>query len=102
MKKSLYVLFFGLFLLPAITSAHGPSRQKVVKEMEINASPEKVWSVISEYCSISTWHPAIEKCESDGGNTPDTIRILTLVNGELLKEKLLKLFLLALVVKHTE
>lgn len=90
MNKYIVLALFGLSLLPAITSAHGPTRQKVSKEMEINASPEKVWSVISEYCSIQDWHPAIDKCESDGSHEPKTIRTLTLGNGEILIEELLK------------
>ena len=90
MNKKNLILLFGLFLLPAITSAHGPSRQKVEKMVEINAAPEKVWSVISEYCAIKDWHPAIDECESDGGNEAKTIRTLTLGNGEILREELLK------------
>ena len=77
-------------LLPAITSAHGPSRQKVGKEIEINAAPAIVWAIISDFCSIKTWLPPVTACASDGTNNPDVIRTLTLENGELLKEQLLK------------
>lgn len=80
----------GLLLIPALASAHGPSRLKVVKEVEIDASPEKVWAVISEFCSIQDWHPAIAKCESDGSHEKGTSRVLTLENGESFTEELLK------------
>ncbi len=90
MKKTTLVILFGLFLLPAITSAHGPSRQKVVKEMAINAAPEKVWAIIGDFCAIKLWLPPVTECESDGSNNPDIIRTLTLENGEILKEQLLK------------
>ncbi len=90
MKKTVLIVLFGLFLLPAITSAHGPSRQKVVKEIEINAAPEKVWAIISDFCSIKLWLPPVTECESDGTNNPDIIRTLTLENGEKLREQLLK------------
>lgn len=90
MKKTVLVILFGLFLLPAITSAHGPSRQKVVKEIEINAAPGKVWAIISDFCAIKNWLPPVTECASDGTNSPDIIRTLTLENGEILKEKLLK------------
>lgn len=90
MKKFLCVTLLGTLLLPSILSAHGPSRQKVVKEMEINAAPDKVWAIISDYCSIQEWLPGIEKCESNGSHEANTIRVLTLGNGEMLKEKLLK------------
>ncbi len=90
MKKPVLVILLGLFLLPAITSAHGPSRQKVIKEIEINAAPEKVWAIISDFCSIKVWLPPVKECESDGTNNPDIIRTLTLENGEKLREQLLK------------
>jgi hypothetical protein len=47
-----------------------------------------IWSMISEFCSIKDWHPAIADCkESKEGN--DTLRVLTLKdNGGTIKEKL--------------
>jgi hypothetical protein len=83
-------LFTGLVLIPALCFAHGPSRQKVIKEIEIDASPEKVWSLIADYCAIKEWDPAITDCESDNGTQPDSIRTITLENGEKVKEKLIK------------
>lgn len=79
-----------LFLFPLLCFAHGPSRQKVVKEVEINAPPEKVWSLIADYCSIKDWDPQVTACESDHGTQPDSVRVITLENGEKLKEKLVK------------
>ena len=90
MKKTTLCLVFGFLLLPALASAHGPSRQKVVKEIDINASPEKVWAVISDFCAIKNWLPPVTECESNGSHEPNTLRTLTLENGELLKEQLLK------------
>ena len=89
--QNLYKLgLIGLLLIPAIASAHGPSRLKVVKDIQIDASPAEVWDVISEFCSIETWHPAVAKCEkSDGGNEKGTTRTLTLGNGESFTESLL-------------
>ena len=47
-----------------------------------------VWSMISEFCSIKDWHPAIAECkESKEGSA--TYRVLTLKdNGGTIKEKL--------------
>ena len=47
-----------------------------------------IWSMISEFCSIKDWHPAIADCkESKEG--ADTFRVLTLKdNGGTIKEKL--------------
>ena len=90
--RNLYKLgLIGLLVIPAIASAHGPSRLKVNKDIQIDASPAEVWDVISEFCSIEAWHPAIEKCElgGDGGNKKGTTRTLTLGNGESFTESLL-------------
>ena len=79
-----------LFLLPALVVAHGPSRQKVDKQIEINAPVAKVWGIISDFCAIKSWNPAVTACESDKGNEVDSERIVTLENGQKMKEKLIK------------
>ena len=41
-----FALAFALaILLPVAAIAHGPTRQKVIETVEINASPEKVWEL---------------------------------------------------------
>ncbi len=47
-----------------------------------------IWAMISEFCSIKDWHPAVADCkESKEGS--DTFRVLTLKdNGGSIKEKL--------------
>ncbi len=90
MKKTIICLVLGIFLLPALVSAHGPSRQKVSKEIEIAASPDKVWAIISDFCSIKNWLPPVTECASDGSHEANTLRTLTLANGEILTEQLLK------------
>ena len=88
--KLIKYIYISLILVPVLCFAHGPSRQKVVKEIEIDASPEKVWSLIADFCAIREWNPVITDCASDNGNQPDSIRTITLENGEQLKEKLIK------------
>jgi len=78
----------GLFLLPALCLAHGPSRQKVIEKIDINAPPAKVWSLISDYCSISKWNPMVTACTSDKGSAPKSIRTITLKNGAKVQEQL--------------
>jgi hypothetical protein len=80
----------ALLLIPALTLAHGPSRVKVDQQIEINAPVDKVWAIISDFCSIKDWHPDVKACESDNGNQPDSIRIITLENDQKMKEKLVK------------
>lgn len=90
MLKIIKFMVTLLSMLPVLVAAHGPSRQKVVEEIEINAEPQKVWEIIADYCSIKDWNPSITACESDNGSQPESIRIITLENGEQVKEKLVK------------
>lgn len=80
----------ALLLIPALVMAHGPSRRKVVEQVEINAPVDKVWGIISDYCSIKDWNPSVTDCVSDNGNEPDSTRTITLENGEKMQEKLIK------------
>lgn len=88
MRRSLQYAFIVLLLAPSLASAHGPSRQRVDMQIEINASPEQVWAVVQDFCSIKDWHPAVTDCTADGGNEPDSIRTLTMENGEQFTEQL--------------
>lgn len=89
--------FVFLLPLPALfepiaiqkASAHGPTRQKVTKTIEINASPEKVWAVVSNFQDMG-WHPAVEKTEGKGGNAIDATRVLFLKGGGTVDEVLYK------------
>lgn len=63
-----------------MAAAHGPTRQKLEKTVEINAAPDKVWAVVGNFQDMS-WHPAIEKTEGSGGNEKGAKRKLTLKGG---------------------
>ncbi|MBL8565545.1 MAG: SRPBCC family protein [Hyphomicrobiaceae bacterium] len=76
-------------LLPAVAEAHGPSRQKVSKSVEINAPADKVWKIIGNFQDMS-WHPAVEKTEGSGGNDAGAKRKLTLKGGGTIEEALTK------------
>lgn len=85
-----FALAFALaILLPVAAIAHGPTRQKVIETVAINASPEKVWEVISNFQDMS-WHPGIAKLEGNGENTVEATRVLTLQSGGIIAEKLIK------------
>ena len=90
MNRSLFFWTLALLIAPLTSPAHGPSRQMVVKEIQVNAPAAKVWEVIADYCSISAWNPEVPECQADPGNKPDTIRTLKLKNGQAIKEKLVK------------
>jgi len=70
--------------------AHGPSRQKVVEKIEIDAPPAKVWAIVGNFGDLS-WLPGVAKTEGTGGNTLDQAkRKLTLANGGVIEETLTK------------
>ncbi|TSJ62661.1 SRPBCC family protein [Starkeya sp. 3C] len=71
-------------------SAHGPTRQKVSEKIEINAPPEKVWTVLSNF-QDGGWIPVVAKTEGTGGNAPGAKRILTLKNGATVEEEVAKI-----------
>lgn len=75
--------------LPLAASAHGPTRQKVTKSIEIAAPADKVWKVIGNFQDLG-WHPAIEKTEGSGGNEVGAKRKLTLKGGAIIEEALTK------------
>ena len=90
MKKVLTVLLAGALLTPGLAAAHGPSRLKVDKKIEVNAPPAKVWAIIGDFCSIAKWHPAVATAKCDGPNKPGTTRLLHLgkADGPTIKEQL--------------
>ena len=88
--KYLKLCLLNMLLIPAIVVAHGPSRQKVVQEIEINASADKVWKIIENFCSIEDWHPGISKCSTDNGSEIKSVRTIELENGEKINEILFK------------
>jgi hypothetical protein len=79
----------ALLAFPTLAMAHGPSRQKLIESVEINAPAEKVWAKIGNFQDMS-WHPAIEKTEGRGGNEKGATRQLTLKGGGVIEESLEK------------
>ncbi|MGD9658397.1 MAG: SRPBCC family protein, partial [Methylocystis sp.] len=76
-------------MLSGSALAHGPSRQKVVEKIEIDAPAAKVWEIIGNFQDLS-WHPGVAKTEGTGGNAVDAKRKLTLKNGGVIDESLTK------------
>ena len=87
MLKRLALATAMLTLVPALSFAHGPSRQKVTETIEINAPVEKVWAVMGNFQDMS-WHPAVAKLEGKGGNDVNATRKLTLTSGGVIEEQL--------------
>ena len=84
------IILISILLVPSLVLAHGPSRQKVVQEIEINATAESIWKIIEDFCSIQDWHPGIKSCNTDNGTAIKSIRTIELANGEKINEILFK------------
>lgn len=89
MRKALALAFSLLLLHPVAATAHGPTRQKVVETVEINAPADKVWAVIGNFQDMS-WHPAVASTAGEGGNAVAAKRRLTLKGGGVIDEALTK------------
>lgn len=72
--------------LQPLAEAHGPTRQKVVEEIVIEAPPARVWELVGNFGGWSAWHPAIESTEVTDGNAVDSQRTLHLKGGATLVE----------------
>lgn len=82
------LLLSASLLLSPLVFAHGPTPQKVVESVEINAPVDKVWEAIKDFGGIAHWNPALAKSEGTGGNQPGEKRSLSFPNGEQLVEEL--------------
>ncbi len=81
--------FITLLLVSSLVFAHGPSRQKVQIDRDINASPDKVWAIVGDFSALDKWLPPVEKCEIISGKNSEAgaIRELT-VGGTTIQEVL--------------
>ncbi len=88
----LFVLLLAA-MLPFGAAAHGPSPQKVVKEVVIKAEPATVWAVVKDFGGMHKWHPAVAgtKVEDRKDNESEATlphRTLSLKDGGNVVEKL--------------
>lgn len=74
-------------IIPSIALAHGPTRQKVSESVEIDATPEQVWSVLGDFSDMS-WHPRVESVEATDGTNVGSLRTITYTSGETMEEEL--------------
>jgi hypothetical protein len=84
--KALVALALACF--GASVAAHGPTRQKVVEEIAIDAAPQAVWDRIRNFDAIQRWHPAVKSSPATDGNTAGSQRTLTLEGGGTVLEEL--------------
>lgn len=89
MKKIALLIPVALSFFAATASAHGPVRQKLERDVEVNAPAAKVWAVIKNYDDMS-WLPGVKHVTAKGGNAAGATRVLTLKDGGTINEELKK------------
>ena len=82
-------ILFVILLLSTPISGHGPSRQKVSESIEINATSDEVWKIVSDFNNFN-WNKSVEKT-SASSNDVGAERIIFFKSGESIKQKLEKI-----------
>ena len=72
----------------APSDAHGPTRQKVVETIRIEAPAAIVWARVKNFDALKAWHPAVEASPADQGNSEGSVRQVSLKGGGTLVETL--------------
>jgi carbon monoxide dehydrogenase subunit G len=75
-------------LLPGAGQAHGPTRQKAIERITIDAPPSVVWAKIRNFDALKDWHPAVADSAADQGNAVGSVRRVLLKGGGELTETL--------------
>ncbi len=70
-----------LAVLPETGAAHGPTRQKVVEKITIDAPAAAVWARIKNFDALKDWHPAVAESPASQGNTVGSVRSIKLKGG---------------------
>ena len=75
-------------LFPGASQAHGPTRQKAIERITIDAPPSVVWAKIRNFDALKDWHPAVADSAADQGNAVGSVRRVLLKGGGELTETL--------------
>jgi len=86
-KNSITLLVILLISNP--TYGHGPSRQKVSESIEINASKEEVWKIVSDFNNFN-WNKSVEETKANS-NGVGAERTIVFKSGESIIQKLEKI-----------
>jgi carbon monoxide dehydrogenase subunit G len=86
MAMALAALLATLF--SGAVQAHGPTRQKTIEKITVNAPPGAVWAKIKNFDALKDWHPAVAQSPADKGNSVGSVRQLKLKGGGELTETL--------------
>lgn len=85
---SRWLALAALTLASSVAVAHGPTRQKVVEKITIDAPADAVWAQIKDFDALAKWHPAVAESPADKGNTEGSVRTVKIKGGGSLVESL--------------
>ena len=85
---SRWLALAALTLASSVALAHGPTRQKVVEKITIDAPADAVWAQIKDFDALAKWHPAVAESLADKGNTEGSVRTVKIKGGGSLVESL--------------
>jgi len=86
--RRFFIILPSILLFSFAALAHGPTPQKGLESITINAPVDKVWDMVKEFGAIADWHPDVKESSGDGKHASGGIRTLTLHNGGQLVEEL--------------
>ncbi len=90
MRSIAFLALCLVLALPGTAGAHGPTRQKIVGKIEIQAPAAAVWEVVKDFGGMARWHPDVKEVRAEGGNAPGATRVLIFEDGGVIEEKLEK------------
>lgn len=75
---------------PGAFADHGWNTLQTVESINVNASPDATYAVVSKWDALESWCPAFVKTEiQSGGNDVGSVRAITLKDGPTFTEELL-------------
>ncbi len=87
-SRRLTLAALATLCLPLAATAHGPTRQKAIETVTINAPAATVWARIKDFAALKNWHPAVESSDAPQGNTVGSERTVKLKGGGQISELL--------------
>ena len=64
--KFLKLGLISVLLIPTMALAHGPTPLKFDIQVEVNGSPDEVWTAVNNLCAIKDWNESVTECNSSG------------------------------------
>lgn len=63
MRREMLCLLVGTIALNLSAAIADAADLSLRRTVNLKGSPERLWSLMGDYCAIEKWHPAVAKCE---------------------------------------